>query len=260
MISLIQSIISISIISLIWIWIIRQIFIKQSKQQIIKTSIWSIMSVISISIIYYLSNTYTLRKEYHTIIYITIIIISIFLFIQKKRTISWIIQSLWRIIISSIWGIWWNYSINTLWEESFKRIYIKKFIIWLMWEIILLWIISGIVFGRTENIVYLIQSISRHTFIDNVMLIQQRSFIPILIHVWSICISILVWYWFQKRIWEIASWTLGLASGILVHYLFNISQTNSITIWTITIILLYIWVIHYSLFRSDLLYIWSENK
>lgn len=258
MISLIQSIITIILISLIWIRIIRKIFAREQKQQIINTSIWSIVSVIIISFIHYLFDTYPI-KEYHTTIYIIIIIISVLIFIQKKRTISWWIQALLRIILSFNWWAQWQYSINALWEESFKRIYIKKFIIWLMWEIILFWIISWIVFGRTENIIYFIQWISHNTISNNITLIEQRSFIPIIIHIGSVCLSILIWFQLQNKLWWIFAWLLGIIVGIWIHYLFNILQINNINILTIIIIISYIWIINYSLFRSDLLYISSEK-
>lgn len=258
MISLIQSIITIILISLIWIWIIRKIFAKQSKQKIINTSIWSIVSVIIISCMHYISSTYQI-EQYYTIIYITITIISILLFIQKKRAISWWIQAILRVLLSFNWWIQGQYSINALWEESFKRIYIKKFVIWLMWEIILFWIISWIVFGRSENIIYFIQWITHKTIVNNITIIEQRSFIPIIIHIWSICLSILIWFKLQNKLWWIMAWLLGIIGGIWIHYFFNIFQINNITIWTIIIIVSYIWIINYSLFRSDLLYIKSKG-
>ena len=136
-----------------------------------------------------------------------------------------------------------------------KWIYIKKFISWLLGEIILLGIVSGIVFGRTENVVYTVQYIINNATKNEILiLIQQRGILPIIVHIWSMCISLLIWFHLKWKTASILARSIAIASGISSHFLFNISQYYNIPIWSAIIILWYLVVMSYSLFRSDLLY------
>jgi hypothetical protein len=253
---LIIPIITIIIISFLRIRCMRQIFEYTNKKAFIATSIASILSVFCITLLYYFKQYLHIQENIYIYIYSGIIILSSIIYFRKQR--FW-----WRILQSIVWIwlalLWWTfgwYSIAALGEESFKWIYIKKYIIWLLWEIILLGIVSWIVFGRTENLIYIIQYIIKGVPKDTILpLIQQRWFIPLLVHIGSICMTLILWFQLIKKIPTPLARGIALMSGIGSHYLFNMSQFYHFWLWTGIIIVWYLIIISYSLFRSDILYI-----
>jgi hypothetical protein len=252
--------ITIIIVTLLWLWLLRQIFDHSDKKKFFLTSMISVISVIIITIIYSISHTFQFNYYTTIIIYSSIILIGWCIYIQPQR-LGWrVSQSIAWIIIACIWWTTWTYSIAALGEESMKWIYIKKFISWLIGEIILLGIVSGIVFGRTENIVYTVQYIINNATKNEILiLIQQRGILPIIVHIWSMCISLLIWFHLKWKTASILARSIAIASGVTSHFLFNISQYYNIPIWSAIIILWYLVVMSYSLFRSDLLYIINKN-
>lgn len=250
---IIFSIISIIIMSVLRIRSIRQLFDHTDKKRFIITSITSIISVIIISILYYYKQKLNFTE--HIYGYVSIIIIVSLIFFRKQRFFWWILQSILRISLALMWWTSSSYSIAALGEESFKWLYIKKYITWLLWWIVLLWIISGIAFWRTENFIYIIQYIIQNKQHETVMsLVQQRWFIPIIVHIGSICMSILLWFSLQKKTYPIIARWISILAWVWSHYLFNISQIYHFSLWTGLIILGYLIIISYGLFRSDMIY------
>lgn len=258
---IITSLISTTIITVLWIRTLRQLFWKTDKKRFFLTSITSVISVFVIASIYKLANIFTRDKQTITIIYTVLAAIVWLLYIQKKRFAGWIMQSILWILLSQIGGITAIYSISALGEESFKWIYIKKFVSWLLGEIILLAIVSGIVFGRTENLIYIITSLVENDTNSKILaLIQQRWILPLIVHIGSLCISLMVWFTLKWKISTIPARSLALWIWIGSHYLFNISQVYQAPLATTIIIVLYLIIISYSLFRSDILYSTTETK
>jgi hypothetical protein len=255
MIWLIVTITTIIITSLVRIRLLRQIFEHSEKRTFIMTSIISIMSVMSITLLYYIKQTTQINDQIYVYIYTSIIFIIWILYFKRQRFNGRITQSIVWIWVALLWWVTGTYSIAALGEESFKWIYIKKFINWLLWQLILLGIVSGIVFGWTENLVYMVQYIINNSTTNKILsLIQQRWIVPLIIHIWSLCLSIIIWFSLKK--WYssfIARW-IAILVWIWSHYLFNISQIYQFKIWSWIIIIWYLIIISYSLFRSDLLY------
>lgn len=255
MIWLILSITTIIISSLVRIRLLRQIFEHTEKRTFITTSILSIISVISITILYYIKQTIQISDQVYIYLYTSIIFIIGILYFKKQRFSGRITQSILWIGIALLWWVTGTYSIAALGEESFKWIYIKKFITWLLWQIILLGIVSGIVFGRTENLVYMVQYIRNNNTANEILsLIQQRWIIPLIIHIWSLCLSIIIWFSFKERYYSFIVRWIAILVWIWSHYLFNLSQIYQFKIWSWIIIIWYLIIISYSLFRSDILY------
>jgi hypothetical protein len=210
---IIAPIIIIIIITFLWLWLLRQIFNHSNKKKIFFTSITSIIGVIVITIIYNTWRILHLDQSHIVIVYSSIILICGFIYLQYQRLSWWISQSILWITIALIWWSSWVYSIAALGEESFKWIYIKKFISWLLWEVILLWIVSGLVFWWTENIVYIIQYIINNaTNNELILMLQQRGLLPLIIHIWSICISLIIGYNLKKRMYPFIARSIGIAS------------------------------------------------
>ncbi len=253
---LIIPIITIIIISLLRIRCIRQIFERTSKKAFVATSITSVLSVICITWLYYFKQHLQIEEYIYIYVYSSVIILSSLIYFRKQRLWWRILQSIVWIWIALSWWIWGTYSIAALGEESFKWIYIKKYITWLLWEIILLGIVSWIVFWRAENLVYIIQHITQNKQNDTILsLIQQRWLIPFLVHIGSICITLILWFQWSTRIHSIIRRWWALWAWIWSHYLFNLSQVYHFWLWTGIIILGYLIIISYSFFRSDVLYI-----
>jgi hypothetical protein len=255
MIWMIFSIITILISSLIRIRILRQIFERSDRYEIITTTIVSIISVCLFSLLYYVKQTVIINEYTYSIIYAVIIVVASILYYTSSRSRGWIIQSIVWLSLTMLWWPLWLYSMRALWEESLKRTYIKKFTTWLLWKIILLSIVSGIVFWRTENLVYIIQyivqDIPNHKILS---LIQHRGIIPVIVHIGSLCITIILWFELKKYISNIRARSIGLVAWIGSHYLFNIYQVYQVNMLSWVSIIVYIIIITYSLFRSDILY------
>ena len=249
------SIINIIIIVLIRIWLIRKVFSKINKKTFFTTCITSILSVFLITIFYYIKISLNLSEKTYIYIYSIVIIIIGIVYFKKNRFAWQIIQSILWIGLGLGWWINGWYAMSALWEESFKWTYIKKHITGLFWEIILLWIISAIIFWRTENIVYDFQYIiNKWSNNDIITIIQQRWIFPIIVHIGSICLSLIIWFTLNKKVWEVLSRSIWLIIGIGSHFLFNISQINQFALWSSLIIICYCLIISYSLFKNDLLY------
>ncbi len=256
MIWLILSIMSIIIISLIRIRLLRQIFEHTQKRTFLITSAISSIGVFIITLLYYMKQVYQLSDQQYIYLYGTISVVIGLFYFQRQR-FSWWISQLWLWIgLAFLWWLSGLYSIAALWEETFKWIYIKKFVIWLLWEIILLGIISGIAFGWTENLVYIIQNIIKETPNNEIIsLIQQRWIIPLIVHIGSLCLSIFIGFSLKTKTYPIIARWVAISTGIGSHYLFNLSQNYQIILWSTILIIGYLIIISYSLFRSDFLYI-----
>ncbi len=258
---LILPIITIIIISLLRIRCMRQIFSYTKNKAFITTSITSIISVVCITLLYYFKHHLHITHNTYLYIYIGAMIVGSSIYYRRHRLWWWILQSLLWIGITLSWWIWGAYSIAALGEESFKWIYIKKFVSWLLGEIILLGIVSGIVFGWTENLVYIIQYITQSADQETILsLIQQRWILPIIVHIGSMCITLIIGFSLKIKIPPSVARSIALIGGIGSHFLFNLSQYYNIPLWSGIIILWYLFIISYSLFRSDLLYISSEKS
>lgn len=255
MIWLIIPITTIIITSLVRIRFLRQIFEHSEKRTFIMTSIISIISVMSITLLYYIKQTTQINDQIYVYIYTSIIFIIWILYFKRQRFSGRIAQSIVWIWVALLWWVTGTYSIAALGEESFKWIYIKKFITWLLWQLILLGIVSGIVFGWTENLVYMVQYIINNSPTNKIfLLIQQRGIIPLIIHIWSLCFSIIIWFSLKKWYPSFITRWIAIWVWIWSHYLFNMSQIYQFNIWSWIIIIWYLIIISYSLFRSDLLY------
>lgn len=257
MVWLLNTSITTIIIGLIWIRIIRQISHHTPKKQIMTIVISSIISVSLLSGLYYMSTISTTFLHYQSSIIITLIIISSICYYTKSR--RW-----WRIIQAILWiglsSLGQHYSLPASSEETLKWTYLKKTTSWMIGEFILLGIMSAIVFGRTENIIYMIQSwIHQWSSSQLLMIAAQRGIIPIIVHIGSLALSIISYHLLQKRIPIIMARAIGLTIGTASHYLFNMLQIRQRWLWSAIVILCYLVVISYSLFRSDLLYLPKET-
>lgn len=252
---IILPIITIIIISVLRIRCMRQIFKQTNRQAFLTTSLTSILSVAFITLWYYFKQRLELTEHIYTYSYIGILMIASIIYFRRQRFIWRILQSIVRISLTLIWWAWSTYSLAALGEESFKWIYIKKYITWLLWKIIFLGIISGIVFWRTENIVYTLQYIIKNETPNSiVLLISQRWFIPIIVHIGSICVSLLLWFNLQKNLSSIIARWIAIFIWVWSHYLFNISQIYQSSAGSGIMIIWYLMIISYGLFRSDILY------
>ncbi len=255
MIWLIVPITTIIITSLVRIRLLRQIFEHSEKRTFIMTSIFSIISVILITLLYYIKQITQINDQVYIYIYTSIIFIIGILYFKRQRFNGRITQSILWIGVALLWWVTGTYSIAALGEESFKWIYIKKFITWLLWQLILLGIVSGIIFGWTENLVYMVQYIINNSPTNKILsLIQQRGIVPLIIHIWSLCLSIIIWFSIKKSYSSFIARWIAIWIWIWSHYLFNISQIYQFKIWSWIIIIWYLIIINYSLFRSDILY------
>ncbi len=260
MLWILSPLISSIVIGLLRLWILRQIFQHTDKKSFFFTSISSSISVIIISLVYILRQYLSIDSTTMIIIVTSITLLSSILYFHYQRFIWRISQSVVWIVFALLWWMTGVYSISALWEESFKRIYIKKFISWLLGEIILLWIVSGIVFGWTENLVYIVTSLIQNaTHSEALSLVQQRWILPLIVHIWSLCLALMVWFHFKTKTPPAFARSIALISGIGSHVLFNLSQSYQFSLGTAIIILLYLIIISYSLFRSDVLYISKNN-
>lgn len=258
-----------SIISIIWgsllrIWILRQVFSQQDKKQILmislRSAIYAIIAFFIYNIGYFIPTLQGTYSQYLIIVTILIVFIIPTLPVGWK---SWIMQSILWIGISI--GLSWSlssYSLSARWEESLKRNSLKKNTSWLIQSMILGGIVSAIIFWQIENIIYVIISyLQSDNIVSSLTLLGQRSFLPIIVHIGSLCLwfvtllqlkpylksnSLLRWIWAIVSIWS--------------HFLYNISQSSDSSLKILSLILMgiYIITIHYSLFKSDILYTKTE--
>ena len=260
---MIRSIISILLGLFVRIWILRQVFSQQKKNQILGITLRSIFYALAAFFVYNISHFISqFPTDYYTYIIIITILSLFFIPLLPQGWKVWILQSLGRIIVSL--GVGWiigKYSLSARGEESLKRSSLKNNQSWLIQSMILGWIISWIVFWRIENIIYTVtQYLQTQDISLAINLLGQRSFLPLIVHVWSIslwfCIILLMKKNFSLKIAQ----TLGIFSIIWSHLLYNMSQVGSLP-WWIKVILMAIYLvsIHYALFRSDDLYI-SEKE
>lgn len=261
---MIWSIISIILFWLIWIRVIRQVVSSLHKKTLIITSARAICYTILVFIIYNL--TYFL-PELSSNIVTSIIVASIVFFVavpilptaRKSR----VIQSIFR-IFTSIW-VWWQvgtYTLSARWEESLKRSSLKNFQSWLLQSMILWAIISWIAFWVTENIIYMIVSFLQTNNISNAFhVFSERSFLPILVHIWSLSLWFISIIQLKRYIWQSwLVWILWFVITILSHLLYNIWQAYDIKLLSSILIIGYIITLHYALFKSDTLYIWQTPQ
>lgn len=245
----------------LWIRISRQIFEKSDKKAFIHTSIYSFLWVIIITALTLLLPYWSFTTTQITIF--TIIFVScIFLFpLQKTRIISQLIQSLITIGLASFSSsVFSHYITASRSEESLKWANIKNYTTWPLSKIILLCIISGIVFGASETMIYaLSQLLHRKTTSSAITIIAQRSLIPIILHSGTVVISCLSAYYLSKKTYTIFAWIVWLIIGISIHLIFNLSNIYGYIPIIIFIILWCIWAISYGFFRSDTLYISKES-
>lgn len=238
---------SIALSSMIWLWMIRQIFVHAAKSKLITITVRNLISISAILALHYLQDMIP-WGDYISIGLIVISLLSIVIYRYKKR-------SIWRLMHAWIWIIvsmtWWSaYAIPVFTEESLKRTYIKSQLSQSLWYILVFGMMSGLSFGIIENIVYLISWWSQWLII-----LWQRSLLPIIIHIAALCSTILIAYKAQNYIHPIISRSIAWASGILLHLLYNITQTNWNTLLSGLLIIISLITIHYSLMKSDLLYI-----
>ncbi len=246
--------------SFLRIRLVRQIVSHTQKHSLIRISLSSLMSVILLSLIAFISQANLIPLPSNTILIVVIFIIVIFWFQSKRFFARWI-QSLIRIAWSFIPNIS-QYPLFARSEESLKRNSVQKRTTWPFGEIILLCVMSSLVFGRWENIIYLLAPYIHNNNIEPKLvttLIVSRSFIPLVLHIGCTCSSCLIAYTLSNKIWNTIIWrSIWLISGILLHTLFNISQSSNIRPLSLIIILWCIAIISYSLMRSDILYIQDE--
>lgn len=249
---MIISIITIFIAILIRIWISRQLFNRSDKVNFLWASSSAGVWVIIMSLPHFINRYYPLPP--HRQLYITsILTILITISIRNKPWIfGRIFQSIVRIVSSSI-PTNGSYSISARSEESCKRSYIKKYTFWPIPNIILLSIVSGIAFWRVENILYLIMGWIYHH--DLLTIISQRSFFPIIIHAGAMAISSSVILALHDKLPLRLGRATALWSGIVIHYLFNIAQSQGRWWMTFPLITVSIITITYAFAQSDLLYI-----
>lgn len=258
---IILPIITIIITTVLRIRCMRQIFEHTERQTFMITSLTSILSVIIIALWYYFKQNRDITEHMYIYSYSVIIIIASIIYFRKQRFLWRIIQSILRISLALVWWAWSTYSLAALGEESFKWLYIKKYIIWLLWKIILLGIISGIVFWRTENIVYIVHYTTQSETKESILsLITQRWFIPIIVHIGSICVSLFLWFYIQKSLPSFIAWWIAMLVWIWSHYIFNLTQIYQFWAGSGILILWYLIIISYGLFRSDILYIPQDHS
>ena len=248
---MISNIITLFFASVLRIRISRQIFEHSEKKVFFMTTLSTIISIIIITLFSLLYSNQILTSLYYNILLLIAIITLVSIPITRNRLVWWIIQSIIRFIQIIRW--YHPYTLAARSEESVKRWYIKKYTNWHLWTIILLWIVSGIAFGRSENIIY---GIMWYLHNDTaITIISKRAFVPIILHSGTVCISWLISYSIAQKWYPLLWWSIWLWWGILLHYLFNISQIQWYSSAIIVILLICIWSISYSFFRSDVLYI-----
>ena len=252
---MISSIITLFFASLLRIRISRQIFEYSEKKAFFMTTISTIISIIILTLLSLLYTSQIVTNLYYSILLWVIIIAWVSIPVARNRLVWRIIQS----IIRFTQMIWWynSYAMAARSEESIKRWYIKQYTSWHIGTVLLLWIVSGIVFWRTENIIYGIM-----WYIHNdiaISIVSKRAFVPIILHSGTICWSGLISYRIAQKRSPLLWWAIWLWSGILLHYVFNMSQIQWYHSAIILILLICIWAISYSLFRSDTLYIPKES-
>lgn len=260
---MIRSIISIIIGLFLRIWILRQIFSQQKKQQIFSITLRSIFYALVAFFIYNISHFLPqFSPDYSTAIVIITILSLFILPLLPQGGKMWILQSIGRIIVS-LWIGWMTgkYSLSAWWEESLKRSSLKNNQSWLLQSMLLGWIVSWIVFGRIENIIYtLTQYLQSQDISLAIGLLGQRAFIPLIVHVWSISLGFCMMLMMKKRFSLKVSQFIWIFSIIASHFIYNMSQVWALSSWfKVILIVLYIISIHYTLFRSDDLYISQEE-
>lgn len=241
----------------LWMRIARQIFEKSEKRAFIYTSIYSLWWVIFITIITLLSQ-YLVFNTTQVALLFTILISSTLSLPFQKSWISWqLIQTCITMTIALITpGSLSHYITASRSEESLKRANIKNYTSWPLSKIILLCIISGIVFGASETIIYsIVQLFTQHTISSAVNIISQRSFIPLILHSGTVIISCLIAYNLTSKINTIFAWIIWLISWIIIHFIFNISNIYGYIPIIVLIIIGCILAISYGFFRSDTIYI-----
>lgn len=250
MIKTIGQIITLLFTSLLRIWIIRQVFYHNERKTIIHTSLISIWSVLLLAGVYRIEQKY-FTKTISFIIISSIITWSIIITrLQSKRFLWWIGQTI-VVFLSTAIPFQNTYKILAWIEESSKRHALQKNTDLFQNKVIFLSIISGLSFWRAENIIYLIMT-KQEEFMT---VLSSRSFIPIVVHIWFMCISYLsAEIIFKKTKKTILGWSIWLSIGVILHALFNISQKENIWLISISIIVLCIFAVSYGIAKSDMIY------
>ena len=253
-----------SIISILWwsllrIWILRQIFSQNDKKQLLIISIWSVFYALIAFLIYNISHFFAPINGHYSdyLIIITILLLFLIPILPTGRK-GRILQSLFWIGLKI--GVGWvigTYSLSARWEETLKRSSLKNKKSWLLQSMILGGIVSAIVFGQIENIIYVVTSyLQSQDIITSLNVLSQRSFLPIIVHIGSLCLGFITLLQLKPYLNNnsLLRW-IGAIVSIWSHFLYNISQSHtSLKFVSLIFMGFYIVAIHYSLFRSDTLY------
>ncbi len=259
-----------TLISIVWgsllrIWILRQIFSKNDKKQIIIISLRSAFYALIAFVIYNIGHFIPVLQGHYWDYLIIITIILIFLIpTLPQGGKSWIIQSLlWIGLKFGLAGSLWTYSLSARWEESLKRNSLKNNTSWLLQSMILGGIVSAIMFGLGENIIYIVTSyLQSHNLQNTLTLLWQRALLPIMVHIGSLCLWFITLLQLKKysNNTSLLRW-IGAIVSIWSHFLYNISKTTpSLKILSLILMGIYLITIHYSLFKSDTLYSQSKTQ
>lgn len=259
------SILSIIIGYVLRLWIFRQIFSKHDKSQLITISLRSGFYALLAFFIYNISHFLPTLSGAYSDYLIIVSILSIIIIPRLPH------GGRWRLGQSLLWftlklWLWWSlatYSLSARWEESLKRNSLKKQSFWLIQSMILWWIVSALIFGQIENVIYIVSAFLQWQNSESLIsLLGQRSLLPIIVHIGSLCLWFCGILWIRKKnpYFRLLWWIAGLLS-IGSHFLYNIAQMSpSLSVLKVALIIIYCISIHYCLFKSDTLYTQSQKQ